>query len=81
VTGKSHLSHSAREGVSAVYIDEARDRIRCARKWAQVASNERDLADYTERLIQEVYDLRSRVAYLEGWKESAEAADSQRKRA
>jgi hypothetical protein len=64
-----------------VYIDEARDRIRCARKWAQVASNERDLADYTERLIQEVYDLRSRVAYLEGWKESAEAADSQRKRA
>lgn len=81
MTGKSYLANAANEGVSAEYVEEARVHIRQARRWAQVASNERDLADYTDRLIQEVYALRSRVAYLEGWKEAAEAADNQRKQA
>lgn len=40
-----------------------------------------DLAQYTQTIIQEVYRLRSRVAYLEGWKEATEAGLDRDRRA
>lgn len=68
----STLGDSARNGVSVEYINEAvikADVIKCR---TMPGDAEYDLAEYTERLIQEVYALRDRVAYLEGWKEGTE---------
>lgn len=81
MTRKSYLAHAAQEGASVEYIEEARGVARSVESASDPGCEEWDLAQYADRLIQEVYALRSRVAYLEGWKEAAEAADSQRKQA
>jgi hypothetical protein len=39
---------------------------------SDVNSPERDLADYAVMLVQEVYRLRAKLSYLEGWRDAAE---------
>jgi len=72
VTDGRYLCRAALEGVSVEYIEEARSVAQIVKRMNPPGSEEHDLAQYTDRLIQEVYALRSRVAYLEGWKEGAE---------
>jgi hypothetical protein len=73
-----YASDAASHGISVEYLEEARCVAQSVGELHVIGSWEHDLSDYTTRIIQEVYHLRSRVAYLEGWKESAEAAESHR---
>jgi hypothetical protein len=73
VAADKYLGDAGRNGVSVEYLEEARGVAQFVERLNDPGSEEHDLAQYATRIIQEVYQLRSRIAYLEGWKESAEA--------
>ena len=60
------------ERCSIAYLGEAMILADDVERRTTAGDKEWDLAQYTQTIIQEVCRLRSRVAYLEGWKEGVE---------
>lgn len=60
------------ERCSHAYLAEAQILADDVERRTMEGDKEWDLAQYTQTIIQEVYRLQSRVAYLEGWKEGVE---------
>lgn len=60
------------EHCSPAYLGEAQQLARNVESASDPGCEEWDLAQYTITIVQEVFRLRSKVAYLEGWKEGVE---------
>ena len=60
------------------YLAEAQQLAQNVERSSDPGCEEWDLAQYTSTVIQELWRLRSRVAYLEGWKEGAEGVKQSR---
>jgi hypothetical protein len=67
--------------VSDAYLAEAQQLAGEVETQSSPGDKHWDLAQYAATLVREVYRQRSRVAYLEGWKEATEAGLDRDRRA